>query len=47
MTVPEMATSEIWNEIREISHNFHSGLLALFFEDDEELRNLTTQYGVF
>jgi hypothetical protein len=47
MTEPEMATSAIWNEIREISHNFHSGLLELFFGDDEELRNLTTQYGVF
>jgi hypothetical protein len=47
MTETEMATSEVWDEIRTISHAFHSGLKAVFFGDDEELRKLTTDYGVF
>jgi predicted nucleotidyltransferase len=47
MTEEEMATSAVWREIRAISHAFHSGLKNLFFGDDEELRELSTNYGVF
>jgi predicted nucleotidyltransferase len=47
LTEDEMATSRVWGEIREISHAFHSGLKDLFFGDDEELRKLATDYGVF
>jgi hypothetical protein len=47
MTEEEMATSAVWREIREFSHPFHSGLKNLFFGDDEELRELSTNYGVF
>lgn len=42
-----MATSTVWDEIRSISQAFHSGLRAVFFGDDEELRQLTIDYGVF
>jgi predicted nucleotidyltransferase len=47
MTEAEMATSAVWDEIRTISHAFHSGLRAVFFGNDEELRELTIDYGVF
>jgi hypothetical protein len=47
MTEPELSSSEIWREIHEISHDFHSGLVELFFGNDEEFRTLITQYGVF
>jgi len=47
MTESEMAFSPVWNEIRGLSHDFHSGLLDLFFGADQELRDLTIQYGVF
>jgi hypothetical protein len=47
MTEGEMATSPVWNEIRDFSHDFHSGLIELFFGDDEGLRELAMQYGVF
>ena len=47
MTEDEMSTSRVWGDIREISHAFHSGLKDLFFGDDEDLRKLTTDYGVF
>jgi hypothetical protein len=47
MTEAEMATSAVWDEIRTISHAFHSGLRAVFFGNDEELRKLTIDYGVF
>ena len=47
MTESEMATSPVWNEIRDFSHDFHSGLIELFFGEDEALRELAMQYGVF
>ncbi len=47
MTETEMATSGVWEEIRSLSHAFHSGLKAVFFGDDEDLKKLTIDYGVF
>ena len=47
MSEGEMARSPIWNEIRELSHDFHAGLTELFFGNDEGLRELTMQYGLF
>jgi hypothetical protein len=47
MTGPEMATSVVWEEIRELSHDFHSGLLDLFFGQNGALRELTIHYGLF
>lgn len=47
LTESEMATSGVWREIREMSHDFDAGLIALFFGNDKDLRELTTQYGVF
>jgi hypothetical protein len=39
--------STAWNEIREVSRPFHAGLIVLFLKDDEALKNLTLEYGVF
>lgn len=47
MKESEMSTSALWNEVRDFSHDFHSGLIELFFGDDEGLRELVMQYGVF
>jgi len=47
MSEGEMATSSVWNEIRDFSHDFHSGLIELFFGNDQDLRELAVQYGVF
>lgn len=43
----QMNSSEVWSEIRKISKDFQEGLQALFFEEDEELKELTLEYGVF
>lgn len=47
MAQADMASSAVWEEIRQISHAFQSGLKEVFFGDDEGLRKLTTDYGVF
>ena len=47
LTQAEMSSSAVWEEIRDSSHEFHSGLLDVFFGLDNGLRELTTQYGLF
>jgi hypothetical protein len=47
MTESEMGISPVWQEIRELSRDFHDGLLELFSGKDAELSKLTTYYGVF
>ena len=47
MTEPEMSASPVWKEVRDMSHEFSSGIVELFFGADEKLRELTTEYGVF
>jgi predicted nucleotidyltransferase len=47
MTLEGMATSGVWKEIRNLSRNFHTGLVELFFDQDQGLGELSTQYGVF
>lgn len=37
----------VFGEVRKFSHQFQEGLTALFFQDNERLRELTTFYGVF
>ena len=44
---PEMATSVVWKEIIDLSHDFHSGLVDLFFDQNKALRELTIHYGLF
>jgi hypothetical protein len=39
--------SNAWDEVREVSRPFHEALIALFLKDDEDLKNLTLEYGVF
>jgi hypothetical protein len=43
----DLRDSAAWNEVRDLSRPFHRGLVALFLEDDERLRELTMNYGVF
>ena len=40
-------TSPVWKEVREMSKGFNEGLQDLFFNSDEQLHNLTVEYGVF
>ncbi|MCC6858193.1 MAG: nucleotidyltransferase domain-containing protein [Bryobacterales bacterium] len=40
-------TSEVFVQVREISHGFQEGLTRLFFRDNPEIYSLTEFYGVF
>ena len=46
-THDDLRKSIAWNEIRDLSGPFHDGLVALFLEDDEDLKTLTMKYGLF
>jgi predicted nucleotidyltransferase len=43
----EIPTDAVFGEVRSISRVFQEGLTALFFDNDEKLRELTIFYGVF
>jgi hypothetical protein len=43
----DLRRSQVWNEIRSVSHPFHEGLVSLFLRDHPELASLTMEYGVF
>jgi hypothetical protein len=43
----EMAASHVWQEIRQMSHDFQAGLNELFYGPDERLKELIISYGVF
>jgi len=43
----QLSTSRAWQEIRQLSHDFHGALLDLFFGEDTELRRLSVEYAVF
>jgi len=43
----EVSTDAVFGEVRKMSKIFQDGLTALFFYDDEKLRDLTIFYGVF
>ena len=43
----DMEHSGVWQEIREMSHQFQSGLNELFYGPDEQLRQLMISYEVF
>jgi hypothetical protein len=36
-----------FNKLRNISHQFQSGLIDLFFKSDDKLTSLTQEFGVF
>ncbi|MES1258866.1 MAG: nucleotidyltransferase domain-containing protein, partial [Acidobacteriota bacterium] len=46
-THEDLRRSSAWNEVREVSHPFHAALIALFLKDNEDLKELTLEYGVF
>lgn len=46
-THEDLRHSKAWDEVREVSRPFHASLIALFLKDDEDLKNLTLEYGVF
>ncbi len=43
----DLRRSKAWGEVREVSRPFHASLISLFLKDDEQLKNLTLEYGVF
>jgi hypothetical protein len=43
----QVGTSKVWRMVRELGKGFQSGLTSLFYGEDEELKNLTIEYGVF
>ena len=46
-THEDLRDSKAWDEVRQVSRPFHASLIALFLKDDEDLKNLTLEYGVF
>jgi hypothetical protein len=46
-THDDLRKSAAWNEIRDVSHPFHDGLVALFLKENSRLTKLTTTYGIF
>jgi hypothetical protein len=46
-THEDLRGSKAWDEVRAVSRPFHEALIALFLKDDEDLKNLTFEYGVF
>jgi predicted nucleotidyltransferase len=46
-THEDLRSSAVWAEVRTVSKPFHDGLVALFLEENETLRNLTMKYGLF
>jgi len=45
-TLETSSADDVFDEVR-FSHEFQNGLTAMFFHDDEKLRDLTIFYGVF
>ncbi|MBL8174719.1 MAG: hypothetical protein JNK48_08615 [Bryobacterales bacterium] len=43
----DLSASPAWMEVSKISRRFHAALLALFLQDDADLRDLTMEYGIF
>ena len=37
----------VFQEVRDISHDFRNGIESLFFDEHDELKRLTRRYGVF
>jgi hypothetical protein len=41
------ADDKLFQELQRLSHRFQDGLLRLFFRENQQLRDLTQEYGVF
>jgi hypothetical protein len=46
-THQDLRESEVWKQVGAVSRPFHEGLVALFLRDDERLKALTMEYGVW
>ena len=46
-THDDLRTSAVWKEVRDLSRLFHEGLVNLFLQDDDRLKQLAMTYGVF
>ena len=46
-THEDLRRSKAWDEVRAVSRPFHEALIALFLNDEEDLKKLTFEYGVF
>jgi hypothetical protein len=46
-TLEKSSADDVFDEVRQFSYEFQNGLTAMFFHDDEKLRDLTIFYGVF
>jgi predicted nucleotidyltransferase len=46
-THDDLRNSAAWEEVRAVSKPFHDGLVALFLEEHDTLRDLTMKYGLF
>ena len=46
-THEDLRCSKAWDEIRDVSRPFHHALIALFLKDNDELKKLTFEYGLF
>jgi len=47
LSLEEIPTDAVFGEVRSMSRVFQEGLTALFFHDNEKLRDLTIFCGVF
>ena len=47
LSLDELGTDAVFKETTRIAHGFQDGLDRLFFQEDEELRELIELYGVF
>jgi hypothetical protein len=47
LSLEDIPTDSVFAEVRSIGRVFQEGLTALFFYDNEKLRDLTIFYGVF
>jgi hypothetical protein len=47
LPLEDIGSSPVWKDVRKMSEDFKDGLRELFFGSDEELRDLTIEYGVF
>jgi len=47
LPINESYSNPLFGELREVSHRFQDGLNAMFYDDDEHVRELMRIYGVF
>lgn len=43
----DLRNSSAWREVQVVSHPFHDGMVKIFLNEDDRLKQLTMKYGVF